>query len=71
MPSMRSQLAGEAECEGCPLCGEADKVRACRVLEAEAKWLKLDALVKLCQLERRRTEILNPSKVVDVKAGWI
>jgi hypothetical protein len=52
------------------LCGEVGRARTLREVEAEAKWLGLDALVRLCQAERRRTEILNP-KVVKKNAGWI
>lgn len=52
LPSLRTILEGETECKGCPLCGDAERVRKLREVESEAEWLGLEGLTRLCRKER-------------------
>lgn len=71
LSSLRLLLEGEEACKGCPVCGEADRARKLRDVEAEAAWLGLDALVKLCRKERRRADHKGEGSRQGSKSTWI
>lgn len=73
LPSLRTILEGETACRGCPLCGDADRVRRLREVESEAEFLGLEGLARLCRRERLGQEGRDATRppVSRKGSGWI
>jgi len=75
LPSLRTILEGETACKGCPLCGDAERLRRLREVEAEADFLGLEGLARLCRRERLGQEGAGPSARPPLASrknpGWI